>query len=195
MRHQVYEACGLERAYHDEEADEEQDRRPLDLVQYLFDFRPADEHSEGGPGKRHDSGVEACELLEKEANHRRTGHRARADQERSVLDLFSRLEGHYPLAVLLGGVELPRVHEPDDPERDQQDNHDRWREVHDKVHERQLVDHGPYDYVRRVPDERSRPPYVRRQHLDYEEGNWIFFENPGDDQRHREHQEYSGHVV
>ena len=45
------------------------------------------------------------------------------------------------------------------------------------------------------PDERGRPPDVRGQHLDYEEGDRVLLEYPGDDERHGEHQQHGGDVV
>ena len=86
----------LERADHDEQPDEEEQRRPLDPGERLLERLAADEQHDRRAGQGDRRRLEVQRRVDEEHDDRQDHHRQRAAAARRVLDRAARVELHDP---------------------------------------------------------------------------------------------------
>jgi hypothetical protein len=184
----------LQGADHDEEREEEEQSRPLDVGEGLLERDPGHEQSDRGTGQRHRRRLDVERLVGEEGEDGQHQHRPRSPQLRRVADRGGGVQVHHRHAVLL--LHLEAAAEDEVEQRDHHsegDCHDR-SQVGDEGVETEPGGAGDDD-VRRVPDQGRGAADVGGDHLDDQQRHRLDVERVGEQEGDRRDQQDRRQVV
>ena len=177
-----------------EEADEEENRRPFHFREDLVGVEAGEEQEHRGPqkgdGRRLDMGPAMGGKAEDDEDQHADGflHQARIPDQPGLVHGKDMLP-----PGLVDHQALAEEHPGDGHQRPQHDHH-RRPQIGDEIHEPELGAGGD-DEVRRIADQGRRAADVGSQGLHDEKGDGVDLELVGDEERHRGKEQDGGDVV